>query len=104
MGAAEPELAGNQRVRDLCAALDVCDRDRDLMLRFLRDLLSHHELATLGDRWAIARSLLDGRTQTATAASLALSIKTVGKVAQRSHGPFATGGFAEVHRRIAPGG
>jgi uncharacterized protein YerC len=97
----EPELADNPRVEDLCRALATCCDDEELTLRFMRDLLSFREIQDLANRWAAARMLLDGRTQASTAQELGMSTKTVNEVALWVNGPFATGGYREVHERYA---
>jgi uncharacterized protein YerC len=96
----EPQLSENDRIQALCVALAVCDGDRDLILRFLRDLLSARELQDVANRWAAARMLMDGQTQVATARELSLSAKTVNEIAAWVHGTFATGGYWDVQARV----
>ena len=83
-------------VRALCTALQATCGNEDLMLKFLRDLLTFEELRRVAHRWAVARKLLQGKKQVEVAKELALSTKTVSNVAQWVKGPYATGGFAEV--------
>ncbi len=98
-----PELADNPRIRALGEALQsACGGEHDLVMRFLRDLLSAREMQDVANRWAAARMLLDGQTQTATARELGLSNKTVNEIAQWTGGIFATGGYQDVHARLAP--
>lgn len=99
----EPELADDARVRALLDAFVACAGDRGRLLCFLRDLLSDRELRDLANRWTAARTLLDGRTQIATATELGMSPKTVNEVARWTTGLFATGGYREAHRRLRPG-
>lgn len=99
----EAELQDNPRIHALCAAVAVCKSDHDLLLRFLRDLLSARELQDFANRWAAARMLMDGRTQIATARELGMSTKTVNEVAMWVTGPFATGGFDGAYRRMNRG-
>jgi uncharacterized protein YerC len=99
----ETELQENERVQGLCNALTACKGDRELLLRFLRDLLSARELQDFANRWAAARMLMDGRTQIATARELGMSTKTVNEVAMWVSGPFATAGYDQVYRRVSRG-
>ncbi|HEY3082510.1 MAG TPA: Trp family transcriptional regulator [Chloroflexota bacterium] len=99
----EPELHDNERVQALCAAVAACKSDHELLLRFLRDLLSARELQDFANRWAAARMLMDGRTQIATAKELGRSTKTVNEVAMWVSGPFATGGYDDAYRRVSRG-
>jgi len=99
----EPELLENQRVQALSAALAACRNDQELLLRFLRDLLSSRELLDFANRWAAARMLMDGHTQIATAKELGMSTKTVNEVAMWVSGPFATGGYDDAYRRVSRG-
>jgi uncharacterized protein YerC len=92
----EPEVAANERIQDLCRALAEATTDPDLTLRFLRDLLSFRELQDIANRWAAARMLMAGATQTQTAQQLGMSTKTISEVALWVHGPFQTGGYWEV--------
>src|SRR5215207_2830035 len=98
--AVEPDLAENERIQALCDALQACAGDADLLLRFLRDLLSAREMQDTANRWAAARMLIDGHTQTATAKELALSAKTVNEIALWVHGTFATGGYWDTYERV----
>ena len=99
----EPELADNPRIRALGEALQTASGGgHDLVLRLLRDLLSAREMQDVANRWAAARMLLDGQTQTATARGLGLSNKTVNGISQWTGGIFATGGYQDVHARLAP--
>ena len=85
----------------LIQALLVSGADRELLLRFLRDLLSSQELTDVANRWAAAQLLLAGQTQTATVATVGLSTKTVHKVAQHATGPYTTGGMRRVAHLLA---
>ena len=99
----EPELRDSERVQSLCEAVAACEGDRELLLRFLRDLLSARELQDFANRWAAARLLIGGRTQIATAKELGMSTKTVNEVAMWVSGPFATGGYEGAYRRVDRG-
>lgn len=96
----ETEIVENQRVADLCGAVGEAGAERDLTLRFLRDLLSYRELLDMANRWAAARMLMGGATQTQTAQQLGMSSKTVSEVALWVHGPFQTGGYWEVFKAM----
>jgi uncharacterized protein YerC len=97
----EPELAENPRIAALCEALEACAHgDGDLMVRFLRDLLSAREMQDVANRWAAARMLMEGQTQTATARELAMSAKTVNDIAMWVQGTFATGGYWDAYERV----
>ncbi len=96
----EPELSGNERVQALVTALNKACGDEELLLRFLRDLLSARELQDFANRWAAARLLMSRNTQMATARELGMSTKTVNEVALWVQGSFATGGYQEVFKRI----
>lgn len=95
----EPELRENPRVQALCDAIAACAGDRELLLRFMRDLLTARELQDMANRWAAAQLLMEGRTQTATAREVSMSNKTVNDIAMWVHGTFATGGYWDVFRR-----
>jgi uncharacterized protein YerC len=99
----EPELSENERVQALVAAVNAACGDEDLLLRFLRDLLSARELQDFANRWAAARMLMARSTQMAAARELGMSTKTVNEVALWVHGPFATGGYREVFERVGGG-
>lgn len=96
----EPEVVGNERVQGLCQAVAAATGDPDLTLRFLRDLLSFRELQDIANRWAAARMLMAGATQTQTAQQLGMSTKTISEVALWVHGPFQTGGYWEVFKTL----
>ena len=96
----EPELSENERVQALVTAINAACGDEDLLLRFLRDLLSARELQDFANRWAAARMLMERSTQMATAKELGMSTKTVNEVALWVHGSFATGGYHEVFTRV----
>lgn len=98
--AIEEELIANDRVQDLVEAVARCCNDEDLTLRFLRDLLSFRELQDLANRWAAARMLMAGRTQSATAQELGMSTKTISEVALWVNGPFKTGGYWDVFEQM----
>jgi uncharacterized protein YerC len=68
---------------------------------FLRDLLSYDECLKISHRLAAAWLLLSGKSQAETARVLKLSSKTVNAVDQWVHGPFATGGYAQVLDRLS---
>jgi uncharacterized protein YerC len=103
--AVEPELAENPRIVALCQALQACTGDGDLLMRFLRDLLSAREMQDVANRWAAARMLIEGQTQTGTARELVMSAKTVNEIAMWVHGTFATGGYWDAYERAkAPEG
>ena len=97
----EPELSENERVQALVTAFNAASGDEDLLLRFLRDLLSARELQDFANRWAAARMLMARTTQMATAKELGMSTKTVNEIALWVHGSFATGGYHEVYVRTA---
>lgn len=96
----EPEIIENQRVADLCQAIGEAGADGDLTLRFLRDLLSYRELQDMANRWAAARMLMGGATQTQTAQQLGMSTKTISEVALWVNGPFQTGGYWDVFKSM----
>jgi uncharacterized protein YerC len=98
--AVEPELSENERVQALVGAVNAACGDEDLLLRFMRDLLSARELQDFANRWAAARMLMERSTQMATAKELGMSTKTVNEVALWVHGSFATGGYREVFQRV----
>jgi uncharacterized protein YerC len=103
--AVEPELAENPRIAALCQALLACAGDGDLLMRFVRDLLSAREMQDVANRWAAARMLIEAQTQTGTAKELAMSAKTVNEIAMWVHGTFATGGYWDAYERVkAPAG
>src|SRR5215218_7568118 len=97
--AVEPELAENPRIEALCRAILSC-QDGDLLMRLLRDLLSAREMQDVANRWAAARMLIEGQTQTATARELAMSAKTVNDIAMWVQGTFATGGYWDAYERV----
>ena len=99
----EPEFI--ESVKDLCQAFLACYPEEQLLQRFLRDLWTVEEAKQFANRWKAARLLLDGKTQNETAKELGLSSKTVNAVSrfvkgQYAKGIYATGGFAEVAKRV----
>ncbi len=96
----EVDAAFKEDVQPICQALEACCHDPELMVRFLRDLLSVKEAQNLRNRWAIAQLLLEGRSQVEVARQLKISSKTIGNVYQWVYGPFATGGYAQVYQRL----
>jgi uncharacterized protein YerC len=96
----ESELQASSRVQELCRALGIAARDQDQLLRFLRDLLSFKEFQDVANRWAAARMLMEGNTQSQTAQQLGMSTKTVSDIALWVHGPFKTGGYWDVFKQL----
>ena len=97
----EPEFS--ECIRDLCQAFLTCNQDALLLQRFLRDLWTFTEARQFANRWQVACRLLEGKTQTETARELRLSSKTVHAVSEFVNGPYATGGYAEVAKRLRQG-
>ena len=95
----EPELREDERVQALCRALVICT-DEELMLKFLRDVLTIREARDISKRWAAARLLIQRQTQSQTAKDLEMSNRTVNEVDQWVHGPYATGGYWGVSRLL----
>src|SRR5262245_34829446 len=91
----------------LCEALLVatsgCEGHADdMLLRFLRDLLTPQEVEQLMKRWHIAQLLLDGVPSGKVIEQLAqedisVTPTLVRKVKDFAIGPYKTGGYAEVH-------
>src|SRR5262245_19038455 len=96
----EPDLAENPHVQALVDAFAACGDNRTLLLRFLRDLYVAQDLLAAADRWAAARSLLNGVAQADAAEAAGLSVQTVLAIAARVAGPFSTGGCREVEARL----
>lgn len=84
----------------LCRALEACCSNPDLLHRFLLDVMSHDERRDCANRFAAAWSLMQGKTQTATARELGISLKVVQRVDEWVHGPFANRGFWDVAERL----
>ena len=78
-------------LRALCKALAQCAPDQDLLLSFLRDLLTTQELRRVAARWAVARSIHEGKSPGEVAAELHLSRSTAKQVHQWIMS--GTGGF-----------
>lgn len=83
------------RVRSLLDALAFASSDRELLLRFLRDVFTAHEIKMGANRWAAARLLLAGETQTKTQHILEISEGTVNRANQWL--VSGTGGYRVVH-------
>lgn len=66
----EPAILESPRFRDLCSALLQCAPDEELLLRFLRDLLTFAWCSEVANRWAAAREIYGGRTVRETAVVL----------------------------------
>jgi uncharacterized protein YerC len=91
----------------LCQALQAAARAsdgqaEDLLLRFLRDLLTPQEAEQLMKRWRIAQLLLDGVTpgkvkERLSKERITVTPTLVRKVKDFAIGPYRTGGYAEVH-------
>ena len=97
----EPEF--KEYIRDICHAFLSCCSEEQLLQRFLRDLWTVTEAKHFANRWRAARLLLGGKSQIETARELGLSSKTVNAVARFVNGPYATGGFADVAKKVQRG-
>jgi uncharacterized protein YerC len=95
----EAEIRESVRVQSLLDALQICSNE-ELLLRFLRDLLTYEEIQQLANRWAAAHNILEGKSQQQTVKELSISSKTVGNAYQWTNGPYGTGGFIEVYEKI----
>ena len=100
------DVEGNPRsdahIRALCKALAQCAPDEDLLLRFLRDLLTVQELQRAAARWAVARSIDEGKSPEEVAAELHVSRSTAARV--RKSVVNGTGGFRAALERWTNGG
>ena len=81
----EPELPG-----ELLRALARLDREEDIGL-VMGDLLTPSEVEALGERWAIIKALLAGKSQREVAAELEVSITTVSRGSRQLK--YGQGGF-----------
>ena len=74
----ESAIRANPRVTELCRAL-CCIDDAELMMKFLRDLLSLSEYLRTANYWAAAAELNKGKVVRQVARELGLSPVTVQK-------------------------
>ena len=74
--------------------------DDDLLLRFLRDLLTHKEIEEIAKRWAAAQRLLADQKQAVVARDLLMSFATIRTVMRCLVGSTVTGGYEDVYTRV----
>ena len=81
----------------LCDAI-IALETKDECVRFLKDLLTPQEMATIANRWMTARLLDEGLTQREVVTRLGVSLATVSRVNRALK--FGEGGYQLIMKKL----